>query len=216
MKKLIIFFCFLYFYICSFSIYNDSSGDKQLYTRLKLDKEINYKVFETAIKGYKKVNKKNSKLVIVDYSKPSTKERFYVIDFEKEKVLLKTYVAHAKNSGNNMATSFSNEPESLKSSIGFFLTGNTYYGKNGYSLRLVGLEKGINDQAENRAIVLHRAEYVSEKFVKNAGRLGRSFGCLALPTNISDKNIDQIKGGAVLYVYGNDYLYELKSKLLIE
>ncbi len=113
-----------------------------------------------------------------------------------------------------MAKSFSNQPESYKSSLGFYTTGETYHGKHGYSLRLDGLEKGFNDQARNRAIVIHGADYAREEFAKSVGRLGRSLGCPALPSELSAKAIDLIKNGSLLFIFGNDDSYLEKSSLI--
>ena len=122
-------------------------------------------------------------------------------------MLYSSVVSHGKNSGENYATSFSNEVGSYKSSLGFYLTGNTYQGKNGYSLLLDGLEKGINDRARERAIVVHGAAYANPSVCKS-GRLGRSFGCPAVPQKLSRPIIDAIKGGSVMYIYAGtpDYL----------
>ena len=154
-------------------------------------------------------------LVLIDYTKPSTQERLYVIDMRYGKVLYKSLVAHGRGSGDNYATSFSNTPDSHKSSLGFYLTLNTYEGRNGYSLRLNGLEPGINDKAYERAIVIHGADYCDRSFIKSAGRLGRSFGCPALPRDVSDAIIDTIKDGAVLFIYADNEKYMAQSAVLI-
>lgn len=174
-------------------------------------------VFELAIKGSQKLNEElNSKIItIIDFSLPSTEKRMWIIDPEKQIILLHSVVSHGRNSGNLMAEKFSNQPESFQSSLGFYKTAETYQGKHGYSLRLDGLEKGFNDQARNRAIVIHGADYAKEEFAKNTGRLGRSLGCPALPTELSSKAIDLIKGGSLLFIYGQDEDY-LKSSELIE
>jgi hypothetical protein len=131
---------------------------------------------------------------------------------QAQKILLHTVVAHGRNSGLLLAEQFSNRPESYQSSLGFFKTGETYQGKHGYSLRLDGLEKGINDQARNRAIVLHGADYAKEDFLKSAGRLGRSLGCPAVPTELAPSIIQLIKNGTLLFVYGKDPEYLETSK----
>jgi hypothetical protein len=122
-------------------------------------------------------------------------------------------VAHGKNTGENTAADFSNQSESLKSSLGFFLTAETYVGENGYSLKLDGLEEGINDNARIREIVIHGADYVSQKFIDENGRLGRSWGCPALPVEFSKEIIDIISEGSCLFIYAADTLYKEKSTI---
>lgn len=186
----------------------EEDSDKKLYEEIGLKGELNYEVFKTALNGYSKISdRKKELLTIIDYSKPSTEKRFFVIDMDKKKLLVQSHVSHGKNSGGNVATSFSNKMSSNKSSLGFFLTENTYMGGNGYSLVLNGLEEGINDKAKDRYIVIHGADYANPKFAKSQGRLGRSLGCPALPRDISKKAIDMIKNGSVLFVYGNDMNY---------
>lgn len=131
-----------------------------------------------------------------------------------KKLLFSSLVSHGKNSGGNYATSFSNENGSLKSSLGFFLTENTYQGKNGYSLVLNGLEKGINDRAKERAIVIHGAAYSNPSVIASSGRLGRSFGCPALPQAVSKPIINTIKGGSLLFIYANNQNYLAYSPIL--
>lgn len=143
-------------------------------------------------------------LTIVDYTKPSTETRLWVIDLKENNVLFQELVAHGKNSGDNLPTSFSNQPSSLKSSLGVFITEDTYVGKHGYSLRLAGLEKGINDMAEARDIVVHAAAYVGEQFAKIHGRLGRSWGCFAVNPKIAPSIINTIKGGSLVFAYYPD------------
>lgn len=186
-----------------------------LYKEMKLSSKVSYDVFEDAIIGYDKIgSKKKNLLTIIDYSKPSTAKRFYVLDLTKKSIVYSTYVSHGVNTGNKIAKNFSNKVDSRKSSLGFFLTNETYYGSNGYSLRLDGLEKGINDNARRRAIVIHGADYASEKFIKNTGRLGRSWGCPALPRGLSKSIVDTIKGGSVIFTYGIDESYRRLSKLI--
>ncbi len=143
----------------------------------------------------------------------STEKRLFVFDMEQKKMLYSSVVSHGKNSGENYATSFSNEVGSYKSSLGFYLTGNTYQGRNGYSLLLDGLEKGINDRARERAIVVHGAAYANPSVCKS-GRLGRSFGCPALPQALTKPIINTIKGGSVLFIYANNKEYMAKSSIL--
>lgn len=181
------------------------STTKKLYSELHLEKEIPFKAFEQAYTGYQKIKTNKPILTLIDFSKPSTKERMYVLDLNQRKVLFKTHVAHGKNSGNNYTTSFSNKQGSNQSSLGFFLTEKTYQGRNGYSLVIAGLEKNINDKAKDRAVVIHGADYVSPNLIKSMGRLGRSFGCPALPRNINKPIIDAIKGGSVIYAFSEKF-----------
>lgn len=173
-------------------------------------------VLTMAIQGWSKMkdNLKSKVLTVIDFSLPSTAKRMWIIDPENGEVLLNSVVSHGRNSGDLMAQSFSNQPESFKSSIGFYKTAETYSGKHGYSLRLDGLEKGFNDQARNRAIVIHGADYAREEFAKSVGRLGRSLGCPALPSELSAKAIDLIKDGSLLFIFGNDNSYLTKSSLI--
>lgn len=188
------------------------SEEFKLYQEIGLTDLVSFDVFKTALNGYSKINdKKKNFLTIIDYSKPSTEQRFFIIDVSKKKILISSHVSHGKNSGSNIATSFSNRINSNKSSLGFFLTENTYMGGNGYSLILNGLEKNINDNAKKRYIVIHGADYANPKITKSQGRLGRSLGCPALPKDISKQAIDLIKNGSVIYVHGNDPLYIKES-----
>jgi hypothetical protein len=188
----------------------------QLWIDCQLKDVISYDVFNIAVSGYKRINPtgKRNIISIADFSKPSGKKRFFVIDIEKKRLIYKCLVAHGKNSGDYYAKSFSNRYGSLKSSLGFYLTADAYHGKEGYSLRLDGLEKGINDNARARAIVVHGADYVSEKVVKEYGRLGRSWGCLALPADISKEIIDTISGGSCLFIYCDDKYYKEHSAFI--
>lgn len=141
-------------------------------------------------------------LTVIDYSRPSTEPRLWVLDLVSRAVLQRELVAHGKGSGENFATSFSNDEGSHKSSLGLFVTGATYTGQNGYSLRLRGLDPGVNDRAYARDIVMHGAAYVSDAIARTLGRLGRSWGCPAVRPAIAQTLIDEIKGGTVLFVYG--------------
>lgn len=175
--------------------------------------------FNHALKGYnyllqKKLLKNSRVLTVVDYSLPSSAKRLYVLDVSSGKVLFKTFVAHGKNSGLEYANAFSNEEESYKTSLGFFITNNTYTGSNGYSLKLQGCEKGINDKAAERAIVMHGAAYANEDFLQSNGYLGRSFGCPAVPEKMNKKIIDIIKNGSCLFLYHPTKKYINASKIL--
>jgi hypothetical protein len=188
---------------------------KKLWLDCKLEGVLSYEIFNPAIIGYRQfdVNKKKNLITIIDFSRPSVEKRFFVIDLDYKKLLYMCLVAHGKNTGENIATYFSNQSESLKSSLGFFLTAETYVGENGYSLKLDGLEEGINDSARFREIVIHGADYVSQKFINENGRLGRSWGCPALPVELSKEIIDKISDGSCLFIYAADSLYLRKSSL---
>jgi len=176
--------------------------------------EIFTKAFEgyTALEAQKKI--KNNILTIIDFSLSSTKDRMWVIDMLNKKVILQTLVSHGIKSGKEFAKSFSNQNESYKSSLGFYLTGETYIGKHGISLKLDGLEFGLNDKARERAVVIHGAEYVSRKLANKQGYLGRSQGCPAVATAIAPKLIQTIKNKSVLFIYHPTRMYVNKSKLV--
>ena len=188
----------------------------QLWKDCNLQKSISFEIFNIAINGYHQMEglKKPNILTIIDYSKPSSEKRFFVIDIEKKQLIYTSYVAHGKNSGDNYVTSFSNLPNSLQSSIGFFLTAETYTGENGYSMKLDGLEKGINDNARSREIVIHGADYVSQEYIAKYGRLGRSWGCPSLPREVSKEIIDFISNGSCLFIYGKDENYKKNSTFI--
>lgn len=178
-----------------------------------------YKIFRKALIGYLNIQKgekaplKNI-LTLVDFNLPSTLKRMWVIDLDQSKVLFHELVAHGRNSGDNYATEFSNLENSLSSSLGFYLTGEIYEGKYGRSLRLDGQEQGYNDQARNRAVVLHGADYVSQAFIEAQGRLGRSYGCPAVPFENKDAIVDTIAGRSVLFINGPHQSYEQESLYL--
>lgn len=176
----------------------------------------NLEALNYALEGWEKLEPNLDKplLTVIDFSLPSTEKRLWVIHVEKREILLNTVVAHGRNTGELMATNFSNTPESFQSSLGFYKTAETYQGKHGYSLRLDGLEKGFNDQARARAIVIHGADYAREEFAKSTGRLGRSLGCPALPPELSAKVIDLIKDGSLIFIYGKDQSYLSQSTLV--
>lgn len=188
---------------------------RKLYREMKLKNKISFTAFDQAITGYNKIDAKNKNIItLIDFTQPSTKKRLFIIDVKNKKLLKSSVVSHGKNSGDNYATSFSNQNGSFKSSLGFYITETTYQGKNGYSLRLDGLEEGINDNAKERAIVIHGASYANPSTIESAGRLGRSLGCPALPTTISKEIIDTIKDGSLLYIYANDTNYRQHSTIL--
>lgn len=153
-------------------------------------------------------------LTVIDYSKPSTEKRLWVFDMRTRAVLYEELVAHGMGTGDNLATAFSNEPDSHKTSLGLFVTEGTYVGKNGYSLRLNGLDQGFNDRARERAIVMHGAPYVSEAFAQAQGRLGRSWGCPALREAVAREVIDRVKGGNLVFAYYPDTQWLKTSQYL--
>lgn len=197
-------------------------GDSKigLYTTLELEKlGLSRQAFEYALKGYNyfvKSGKLNNEriLSIVDFSVPSSKKRLYIIDVKEGKLLYHTYVSHGRGSGREQATEFSNTPESFKSSLGFFITKDTYIGKHGFSLRLDGQEKGFNDNALSRAIVMHNAAYVNEALVRSQGYIGRSLGCPAIPPALHKPIIEKIKNGSCLFLYSPNKNYTSNSKIL--
>lgn len=152
-------------------------------------------------------------LTVIDYSRPSSQKRMWVYDLQTKDLLYEELVAHGQGSGGNVPTAFSNEAETHRTSLGLFSTDNTYVGRNGYSLRLDGLDAGLNDRARERAIVIHGAPYVSESFVQANGRLGRSHGCPAIRPAIAREMIDRIKGGGLVFAYYPDQGLK-KSKFL--
>jgi hypothetical protein len=155
-----------------------------------------------------------STLTVIDYSMPSTERRLWVFDMTTRKLLYHELVAHGEGSGGNVPDKFSNEDDSHRSSLGLFATGETYVGKNGYSLRLNGLETGFNDHAMERAIVMHGAPYVSEAVAKKQGRLGRSWGCPALRTGVAHQVIDRVKETGLVFSYYPDPGWLRTSKYL--
>lgn len=178
----------------------------------------NLESFKNGLIGYNKLADKNlidkQILTIIDFSLSSKKERMWIMDMSKNKILYHTLVSHGKNTGNEFATQFSNKKNSLQSSLGFFITGETYFGKNGLSLFLDGMEKQFNSNARERYVVIHGANYANPAAIKNLGRLGRSYGCPALPTAVSQEIIDLIKDKSVLYIYSDDKTYAKNSKMI--
>ena len=191
-----------------------------LYDSLRLSSlGLSRQVFDYAMKGFNFMKEmgtiNNDRIIsIVDFSKPSSQKRLFVIDLKNYKVLFNTYVAHGMQSGKEFAERFSNVPESNKSSLGFYETQDTYMGGNGYSLRLEGVEKGVNDNAYNRDIVIHGAEYVNEQMIKAKGYIGRSWGCPAVPQRLNKFIIDRIKHGTCLFIFSPDKKYLSRSSIL--
>ena len=181
---------------------------KSVYDSLNIKDKIDYSIFQKAYLGYIQIQNKNpGVLIIIDYTKPSNEERFYVLDLNKKKLVYSTRVAHSKNSGLEIPLEFSDDPNSYQSSLGFFITLGEYNGAYGYSLRLKGLEENINANAEDRAIVIHGGDIVEDEYIKKFGFAGRSLGCPVLPHSLTRPVIDFIKHGRVLFIYGNDEEY---------
>ncbi len=177
------------------------------------------KVLDLALEGFSKLARagklnNDSLLTIVDFSQSSKEKRFYVIDLKNLAIRFNTRVAHGKNSGQEYARHFSNVMASNKSSLGFYITQQAYVGSNGYSMRLMGIEKNINDKALTRNIVVHGAAYANDSYLRTNGMLGRSFGCPALPTKDNKEIIDMIKGGSCFFIYNSDEKYFKQSTVL--
>ncbi|MBI5858153.1 MAG: murein L,D-transpeptidase catalytic domain family protein [Sphingobacteriales bacterium] len=191
-----------------------------LYNSIRLDQYgLSEEAFIYALKGYEKLASQNrisrcDYLTICDFSQSSRHKRLYIIDMTKGLLLFNTYVAHGRNSGGEFARKFSNTPESLQSSLGFYITSNTYIGEHGLSLRINGLESGYNDKAFERSIVIHGAAYVDGSRAKSAFGMGRSFGCPAVPQKESGKIINTIKNGTCFFIYHPSRNYLLTSKIL--
>lgn len=174
--------------------------------------------FRNAMVGYYKLAEQEvvekEILTIIDFNLSSTKKRMWVLDMANNKVLYHTLVAHGKNTGNEYATKFSNTVNSLQSSLGFFVTGETYFGGNGYSMFIDGMEEKFNSKARERYVVVHGAAYANPESIKNLGRLGRSYGCPALPTSVTKEIIDIIKDKSVLYIHSSNKNYNANSEMI--
>lgn len=223
MRVIVLIFVFLVFTMPGFAgSFHDLPGETSVDSRYIYDQidnqSISFEAFDLAFRGWNEVKDSigliHNVISVIDFSQPSTNKRFYLIDLGTRQVVYQDYVAHGKNTGNLMARKFSNTPHSNQSSLGFYKTGETYHGKHGLSLRLDGLEKGINDKARQRAIVIHSAKYAEASFIRKYGRLGRSFGCPALPAQNYDEIIDLIKGGTLLFIYFPESGYLDKSSIL--
>ena len=190
-----------------------SAGFFQLYDHLQLDAlDLSRDAFQRAVEGFLALQAAGrlgnaNVLSIIDFSLPSSRRRLFILDMRNGRLLFNTFVAHGRNSGTLMATQFSNRLSSYMSSLGFYLTGQPFMGRHGYSLRLEGMEKGWNDNALQRAIVMHSAPYVSEEHIRRWGFLGRSEGCPAIPEKLRSAIIRQIKGGSCLFLYAPDDRY---------
>jgi hypothetical protein len=198
----------------TFSI-NQYAG--QLYNCVN-DQDLNVEAFNIALKGYYSLllenqleNKKY--LTIVDMSLSANVERFFVIDMETQQLVYKSLVAHGRNTGEEFASKFSNKQSSYQTSLGFYKTAETYDGKRGFSMKLDGLEFS-NSKARDRGIIIHGADYVSEEFVQENGRLGRSLGCPSLPMDSYRETINILKEGSCLFIYYPQKNYLSHSKLV--
>lgn len=191
-----------------------------IYSTMNLkDCGLSYNAFTYALKGMDRLSEqgriRNSSIIsIIDLSQSSNRKRLYIIDLDKQQVIFQTYVAHGRNSGEEFAHTFSNQPSSFMTSLGFYSTGDLYTGEHGLSLRLFGEEAGINNKAYERAIVMHGADYVKEDFIKQHGRLGRSQGCPAVPAEQSDAIVNLLKSGTCLFLYYPDQKYLSESTWL--
>lgn len=206
----ILVFCYLPLQVSASNTHSNSYSNvnnpdvviNHVYEKANLKGIIDYQVFKEGYNAYYNTKgRKKQLLTIIDYSKPSTEKRFFVIDLKRNILVYNTYVSHGVNSGGREAKRFSNTVNSRQTSLGTYLTDTTYYGGNGYSLKLDGLTHGVNDNARRRYIVVHGADYATETFIKRNGYLGRSWGCPALPKGLSRQIIDTIKGGSVIYAH---------------
>jgi hypothetical protein len=199
--------------------YADSARLNLLYNNLQLDSlGLSAEAYHKAISGFLNLVlageiRNPGVLSIIDFSKPSTQKRLFILDMNNGTLMYNTLVAHGRNSGKLLATRFSNRTNSLMSSLGFYLTGDPFIGQHGYSLTLEGKEKGWNDNAFHRRIIMHPADYVSEDHIRQWGYLGRSEGCPAIPEDLDKSIIDSIRGGSCLFIYGPDIRYLYRSRL---
>jgi hypothetical protein len=195
-----------------------NSTISEVYKSLR-EPALNPEAFRMALSGYRSLCAKglvssDSLITIIDYTLPSSEERFFVINLRQNSIIYKTLVAHGRNSGELYATRFSNRAQSYQSAIGFYITGAPYMGGQGYSLLLTGVDTGYNDQARMRSIVIHGARYATPQYVRQYGRLGRSFGCPALPPYVTQEIINCIRDGSVLFSYYPDRDYIQGSVVL--
>lgn len=237
MKRLMLFFVTLFLFYPSNCIYlsadlpeNSASPEAGMalgnymtwfYNELNDDMgKPDFQVFKQALTGFfvlKSEGKLNDNLLtIIDFSRSSNEKRLWIVDVSQMEIVHRSLVSHGQNSGELYASRFSNIPSSYQSSLGFYITGNTYTGKHGTSLLLEGIEPGINDKARERAIVMHSADYVSESFIRQYGRLGRSQGCPAIPKEGHREVISKIAGGSCLFIYHPDEAYQNTTQLKAE
>jgi hypothetical protein len=192
--------------------------DSRLAALLKLAPRLSPRAMEAALTALNRLQASGAKvrsdiLTVIDYTKPSTERRLWVFDLAHPRILFEELTAHGKNSGDNQAVRFSNVPNSLMTSLGAFLTGDTYIGKHGLSLRLQGLEMGVNDNRMDRAIGIHAAAYANDSDAKTKGRIGRSWGCPAVRPEISRRLIETVQGGTLVLAYYPDRSWLQNSKL---
>lgn len=199
---------------------SNSTFIQQAYQKItQAGAKLSEELFTLAFIGFEKLNaqgrlSQDSILTIIDFSKSSREKRMFVVDLKAQQLLYCTVVAHGRNSGGEYARAFSNTVSSHQSSLGFYITGDPYNGSNGYSLALEGIEKGFNDKARERTIVIHGAAYASESMIGKKGYLGRSFGCPSLPPSVNNRVINSIKKGNCLFIYYPDQDYLKQSELL--
>jgi hypothetical protein len=221
MENMIFFLLVLFLPIVNQTNVSAPNSGSDLFTLANLTEcGLTRDIFELALKGLSKLDTagklQNRDIVsIADYSQSSNKKRFYVIDLKNRKLLFNTYVAHGRNTGDEFASSFSNVVGSYKSSLGFYVTEHSIIGSHtGFSLMIDGVEKGFNDNAVKREIIIHAADYATESFIKKYGRLGRSFGCPVLPPDVNKQIIETIEGGSCLFIYNPNEDYICNSSLL--
>ncbi|PLX02277.1 MAG: hypothetical protein C0594_12130 [Marinilabiliales bacterium] len=190
------------------------------YMKIFPDSIISWECYKNGMIGFFNIQSENllqkQLITLIDYSKSANTKRLAIIDIQTNKLIQTSLVAHGRNSGEEFALSFSNTPKSKKSSLGFYITSETYNGKHNFSLKLDGIDTLYNDNARQRGIVIHGAEYVSEQFIQNNVRLGRSFGCPALPNQLNKQIISIIKEGSCVFVYSDNRSYLASSAYLDE
>lgn len=225
LKHYLLIFCFIFSlagYAWQYSqfSYNPIPSSSWVEKEIRLLKTpgLNTNILKLSLTAYNKAKQKGltnkQYLTVIDYSKPSTEKRLWVLDLVTGRTLFNTWVSHGRNSGGVTSTSFSNKPGSLKSSIGVFLTDSPYIGGNGYSLRLKGLEHGVNDNAYNRSVVLHGARYVNPDTIRRYGQIGRSWGCPAVSLDLSRSIINTIKDKTLIVAYYPDRNWLTHSQFL--
>lgn len=195
-----------------------SAGDELMDRMARSAPTLNQEVLTRAVNAYRCAVDSGvavpQRLAVIDFSLPSSRERLWIFDLSKGDLMLRDLVAHGKNSGHFESSAFSNIEGSHQSSLGLFRGSEPYYGKHGYSLRLDGLEPGINDRARQRAIVIHGADYVNESWVDKYGRIGRSHGCPAVDNQVIEEVVDNLKGGQLVFKYYPDQQWLNSSRYL--